>query len=306
MNLSADCLQLICSNLTYVDVMSLRLSSKGLNLIKMPNFVQLFQNALVKYRIVPDIILAKCFCDNLWSSGAYVAGSFILDVLYQTDYHNDLDVFDPSNPNSDSRSVFKDEDEYMKFTQSFYKMGFGWRESVAPDSLTLIRSYAHLNGGKPKTPFRSHYPKMEPTDMGIVQVIPVGFVKRQNERSVVPRFIQASFDLDICMSAFDGTCLFVRSWNKLIEKYDYIKPNTKFMLKEYIDGDGDILSRTEKRKQKYIDRGFKIEKHLLFNEISDNINKITTSNIHLNVINNNDIIKYIDDGSINLDLYHIA
>ena len=39
------------------------------------------------------IIARYDFCEKLYQSGSYVSGSFILDCLHDTDYHNDIDIY---------------------------------------------------------------------------------------------------------------------------------------------------------------------------------------------------------------------
>jgi hypothetical protein len=56
---------------------------------------------------------------ELYNCKAIIAGSFILDVLYDTNYHNDIDIYDNANPHKKykSRGIFTYKNKYLKFAQ---------------------------------------------------------------------------------------------------------------------------------------------------------------------------------------------
>lgn len=142
---------------------------------------------------------------------------------------------------------------------------------------------------------------------------------KQNERSVIPRFIKSTFDLDICQNIFDGKKLQLKNLNKLIYKYDYIKPNTRFMLTVYEQEEKNEEEATKNRMKKYLGRGFNIKLHPQYDEINDfviNILKLKKYNMwgHQNctIADHNhkydrhqNNIKYVDNGEIDLSIYDI-
>jgi len=232
--------------------MSLRFTCKRFHSIIILNFCERFVEGLVQYKVVPTKELAIEFCDNLWNSGAYVAGGFILSVLYESNDHKDIDVYDMVNPESttpNDRITYEimDKSNYLNFTKSIPTMGFIWSKSNIVTGIT-IREYIHKKfGSKPKKSYIKKGRYFDPLDNStILQVIPIALEKK---KSSIPKFILATFDLDICMSGFDGRNLYVRSWDKLIYKKDYIKPNTKFMLNFYMMDNFLTMTHVPKREE---------------------------------------------------------
>ncbi len=310
-----DCLSVILNHLCYVDQLSLKLTCHNRILL---NFKNIFIKRLDK--IVPKE-LTNTFCDELYRTGSYVAGSFILDCLYDTNNHNDIDIYDQTSlqvfdkkpisfgedcfkgykknnlQSSDEKPISFVEDcfgfkgykkDNLQFTQSLYKMGFFAKHNACgPDP--LIRNYIHSNY------------KYNIDDKNKIQIIPIGLTPK-NEKSFITRFINASFDLEICQSIFDGQKLYMKNVNKIIQKYDYIKPNTRFMLTVYPYQIKDIKDVTNKRMKKYQKKGFNIQKHPKFDEINQHIKDIIESKRY-GVNNYEYMINYIDDGSIDLSKY---
>jgi hypothetical protein len=123
----------------------------------------------------------------------------------------------------------------------------------------------------------------------------------------IPKCISASYDLDICKSSFDGDKLYIRSWKKLICKYDYIKYNARFIMAVY-----DIKTKagidkdiTLERLEKYKSRGFDIKLHPNSDDINKHIINAINSGKYLINRNNHDKIRYIEDGSIDLNKFYI-
>jgi len=306
--LNYDCWYYVLQFLNYVDIKSLRLTCRSMYELPQPSFKQIFKKRLLP--VVHTEEKAEEFCQQLYKHRAYVSGSFILDCLYDTDYHSDIDIYDNANPNVDYflRQGFEDFNyQYLKFCQFLYRdFGYGGHTIHELAISRQIRYYVprvYLKDGK--------YVDFDiKTYKDKIQLIPVA-LPRKNERSQIGKFILASFDLDICKSAFDGENLYVRSWNKLFKRKDYIKPNTRVLTNIY---DTETLyDRTQevsdKRIQKYLDRGFDIQKHPQFTKIEDEILSILNSNRYIykynNYYNSIDKIKYIEDGSINLDKYFL-
>jgi hypothetical protein len=338
-----DCLNLICKNLCYIDILSLKYTCKKFSSLNftLPSFKDIFIKRLLEGNVVPTIDDAIKFCDNLYDTGAYVAGSFILDCLYETNYHNDIDVYDHLVPENLGNICLIDNFgcENLKFTQSLYKSNFESIGSISETDLTLRNfinkynpSYSSINFGSQK-----EFGYNTVRSKNLIQIIPVNLQLNNNERSVIPRFIKASFDLDICQSFFDGKKLCIKNIFKLMYKYDFIKPNTKFMLqiydidKKYVNNvncyhgdkikisseDEDLYENksTEDRINKYINRGFDIKYHPKYNEIKLHIKETFENNKYCKIHNCSDFgncnnknhprnnISCIADSSINLSIY---
>ena len=105
----------------------------------------------------------------------------------------------------------------------------------------------------------------------------------------------------------------------MIYKYDYIKPNTRFMLKIYEQIEKDEDEATKNRMNKYLDRGFAIKFHPKYDKINTfviDMLKLKKYNIsgHQNCIIDNhhekyyhgqNNIKYVDNGEIDLSIFDI-
>lgn len=315
--LDLDCLLIILSKVSYVDNISFRFTCKYCKNIPLPNFKNIFIKRLLRHRVVPSYEDSLKFCDNLYNTGAYVAGSFILDCLYDTNCHQDIDIYDQTNPvdyqHSNSyvhNDMFKFGDDKMKFTQSLYSSGFVYVDDENDDPNIVVRRFLHKSypGLERKLIIDGNDSKYTtPETNDCIQIIPIGLTLKNNERSVIPRFISASFDLEICQSVFDGHNIHIKNINKIIRKYDFIKPNTRFMLSMYPDEDyrdefleGRIL--TAKRMDKYISRGFNIRYHLQYDEIDNFIKETLKSKKYVHKMSHYNI-KYIDSGEIDLSKY---
>ena len=325
-DLNIDCLLLLLSNTSYVDNINFRLACKQTNNIQLPNFKDIFIKRLLEHNVVPSHEVAINFCNNLYETGAYVAGSFILDCIYDTNYHQDIDIYDQTEPVdiytytsehsgkassyyilNDSFDEFGD-DNSLKFTQSLYEMGF---KSVGigsgPD--LILRSFIHTSNSifdiaKDNVSYYNPDKSVNKFTNHSIQIIPIGLTLRENERSFIPRFISASFDLEICQSVFDGRNLHIKNMNKILNKYDYIKPNTRFMLHVYPQDDNDEGILTINRMNKYIERGFDVKQHPKYNEIEKFVRNTLKSNKYsLDKGRTQYNIKYIDNDEINLAIY---
>jgi hypothetical protein len=86
--------------------------------------------------------------------------------------------------------------------------------------------------------------------------IPVGYVSPM-------RFIYYSFDMDIVKVAYHKGKLYVKNWNKLIQRKDLIIPASLALL-GHVQSPGErwykevALQKMEQRKNKYQERGFSI------------------------------------------------
>ena len=339
-----DCINNIKSHLSYIDMLCYKMTCKSnYNKIKLPNFKDVFIKRLLEHNIVPSLQDAEVLCDNLYNTGAYVAGSFILDCLFNTNFHHDIDIYDQTGfdlipkrnetflheccqEEKDRKYEYYNTDKFYKykgsdpnpknlpFTQSLYKLNFINLTSVgSPDP--IIRSFLHASNPIAKRGYK--YNKYDDIENNSIQIIPIDLKPYPNERSFIPRFIRLTFDLDICQNIFDGKRLQIKNLNKLIHKYDYIKPNTRFMLSVYQQDERDEEENTKNRMNKYLERGFDIKLHPEYDKINIfiiNTLKLKKYNLfgHQNCIINDpnsfdyqNNIKYIDNGEINLGLFDI-
>lgn len=322
-----DCLNLISKNLSCIDILCFKYTCKYLSLnIILPNFKDIFIKRLLEGNVVPTIKDALQFCDNLYNTRAYVAGSFILDCLYNTNYHNDIDIYDQTGLDNRSSDIYwfdKDNKTNLKFTQTLYKLGFTTVGNIS-ETDGHLRSF--INNSNPECVYNNNPKKHAYKRFDIktrrcknnIQIIPIDLKLIDNERSTIPRFIKSTFDLDICQNYFDGINLYIKNIDKLIYKYDFIKPNTKFMRQVYyIENEDELKNRledknelgnelenedeskimivdynnqeyyenknTENRVNKYINRGFDVKYHPKYDEIKLYIQEKLENNKHCKV-----------------------
>ncbi|CAK7995031.1 Hypothetical protein POVR1_LOCUS549 [uncultured virus] len=201
-----------------------------------------------EYRTVGELMQKHrhYFFQELIESKSIISGSFIIDCLYDTNHHNDIDIYV-----SDGKM-----DDYMRVS------GFVDKINPSSDQSLPVTNLVLQNG-----------------DQSIhVQLIyiPLAFYEA-NVDSVkdIRSVINATYDLDICKSSFECERLYVRSWPKLFGRYDYIKCNMRFVMRYYggdLAEDGGVnLEATEERMKKYQDRGFRIEHHPMNSQIVDHI-----------------------------------
>jgi len=123
-------------------------------------------------------------------------------------------------------------DKYLLFEHYLYQSGFHNLTTTCSVGDLKIRNFIHKDYSKEAKELTNSDGNFTARKLferlcnDIIQLIHFGLKQRENERSVIARYILASFDLDICKCEFDGKKLFIRSWNKLINQYDYIKYNT--------------------------------------------------------------------------------
>ena len=180
-------------------------------------------------------------------NNTFIAGSFILDVLYGTNYSNDIDIYDGGSGSTGYRDYHFDVQEGIRkpFMEYLYQLDLVVNEnnhqhktytSWYEGPIYMIRDFMTTKSNK----------KMQ-------HII----VRSTN----VMKFIDNSFDLDICKTCFDGEKLYIKNMDKIINKYDFIKPFSILMV-FYASKSGNEQHRyTMERMHKYISRGFNINKH---------------------------------------------
>ena len=230
-------------------------------------------------------------CQMIKETQSIIAGSFILDCLYNTNYHNDIDLY--AHPYSSMR-------KFLTMSGFFHYNG----ETPPEETQTILHGIETLSLKE-----TNHNEIIQYIPVALRKVFPsrtscdVGWKRPPKQFGSLQTIINRSYDLDICKSCFDGEKLYVRSWKKLFGRYDYIKCNMRFVTRFYRDdGDDDDvegidLEITEIRAKKYRSRGFRIEPHPQNNLI---IEMVT------NVMENGKLgIEAIEQGLINLDRFFL-
>ena len=334
---NVDCSNMVCQFMSYVDIICFKsINHAHYKYIILPNFKKLFMNKILECEVVPSLKEAELFCETLYTTGAYVAGSFILDLLLGTNYHDDIDIYDqtgidtymsikngtieiPTPVNEELNLIpINDENKVsvrychpsyfdnftsdnLKFTQYLYNTGF---ENIDFTSYknTVLRSYINKSSSKYNLRNKIIFDHNKPCIKDTIQIIPVDLKIKHGQRSVVPRFIKASFDLEICQNIFDGRHVYIKNLHKLIHKYNYIKVNTMFTISVYASYKESYKNYkhevTMKRMKKYRQRGFDVQLHPKHEEMNNMIYKLF-DNDH----DEHTYIKYIDDGTIDLSKY---
>lgn len=312
--LNHDCQDKIFTYLGYLDVLNFKLINRFNYQGMILNFHDFLIRRLLQDRIVPTKELAIEFCDKLKETGACVAGSFILDILYNTDFSNDIDIYDRSilttnwNVKPDDWFQGFNDDSRLKFTQYLYQAGFvSINQQMGPD--VIIRPYIHnflvpeikerFNIKEEKLRDSNLYSKLGNELKHYIQIIPIAM--ESEEKSFISKFIKATFDLEICQNYFDGEKVYLKNMNKLNGKFDFIKANTKFIFSIYQSIKDRSEESTIKRMEKYNARGFHITKHPLYEEMKKEIDNIVNDGYENG--RNFNIYKYIANGMIDLSRY---
>lgn len=311
--LNVDCREQIFSYLGYLELLNYRSTSKDNYANIKLDFREFFIKKLLQLRVIPDKQSALQFCNKLKETGACVAGSFILDILYGTSFSNDIDIYDKSLKDerrqdyrmSDWFNGFEDNSK-LQFTKYLYQGGF---ESISaqlgPD--VIIRPYVHKSlapeikdrfGIKDDKPLWKVLNLQQSKEIKhYIQIIPIFM-----EKGDISQFIKATFDLEICQNYFDGERVYLKNLDKLIKKTDYIKCNTKFFFSIYQDAKDISEETTTKRIEKYRSRGFDIQYHPQYDQMKQEINEIVGNYEYGRKF---DIWKHIATGEIDLTKYDL-
>ncbi|CAK7994775.1 Hypothetical protein POVR1_LOCUS299 [uncultured virus] len=256
-------------------------------------------------------ILRYNFLEELYLSGGSISGSFLLDCLYGTDYHNDIDIYEPDDcdtytSENVSTGYFEFGGSNVRFTQFLYQSGF------------YQRGYSRFSDqGSGSDQVRSFRTETMEDPRNHLQVIVLKMRAKSGSRSCVPQFVNSTFDLDICKCLFNGRDLMIRSWKKLMYRYDYIKCHMHGVIFSYpyegCDGrlgyaDRDEIidqSVTEKRLVKYSSRGFNIQHHPEIPQIINMLLNVVGDPKYQPKTENGCPYRAVTDGQINLDQFYL-
>lgn len=246
----SDLIKYIAKYLCFIDTLALRYTCKSLYSTPQPDFRTIFLK-----RVAPFVHEPESFCRLLYQDGAYVSGSFILDCLYNTYTHNDIDIY------------YQDMGELYHLGKLDFKdhlLGKGYHQQYDDHSGITNLSIIDQTGVPPD---EQTYP---------LQLIPI-----LGGRKAISQFIWKTFDMDLLKNYFDGQELRVANYSTKFSRSDFIKPNFYILMKTYdIHTKCDqivhnwqckcgVISRgiTKKRIKKYNQRGFHVTKHPKYREL---------------------------------------
>ncbi len=193
--------------------------------------------------------------DMLFECGGSLTGGFLLDCLYETDYHSDVDVlfdigimsFTEWHSGWYADLVVRDEDTAEVKFSKFAKVMKSISTSPLPQGRVLVDESKSICYTRKLT--------VEGTTFDIILCAP----GKQ-------RYIQ-QYDLDFCKVLWDGKTFTAQCPMSLIKKHSVMRHRSDGEVIEYInEGSPDHIirdivgpERSGQRAAKYIDRGFSIE-----------------------------------------------
>lgn len=338
--LPTELFKLITSSISFVDAMTLRWCCRSLYAMPMPAFAARFKTKLFSlFNLDPALALLDVYptleayehskqavhveltarwpkyvkkketvlveqmkllryglIHELSNCDAIVAGSFVLNILYDAAgwESSDIDVYDAADMSSchGDRSYFTYGSQYLRFAQFLWCCGFRGKSDYRKVYNQMEETCKRVLDYRPLEVRDSH-------KILAVQVIPVPMD--------IKKFISGSFDLDICKSSFDGKQLQVRSWSKLIYRRDYIKYTHSFVMEYYetvCNAEYGQYEPIADRAVKYRNRGFDIKQHPQMQEIDKHVRAAIATGRHTTVYGYQEKIKFVADGSIDLDLFY--
>lgn len=275
LDLPEDCIYEINKYLCYVDQMALKFSL--CHNVKL-DFISILNKKLSEH--VKDV---DKFIDELIKNKAIISGSFILACLYDNNNYNDIDIYEYNkSDNYYYSNHYKPFDEMSKMQQYYYNQGYKWNsiKSIKSESkfcgvIGRVRNFNYLDN-----------------NISIQNIL---------VNCNIMKFIDNSFDIEICKNIFNGT-LMVKSWDNLFKRSSHIIPTWVLMVgNQYYCNDIKIFKKLimyddscdisitkyhdknilknkllkeleEKhiyRGNKYIERGYNIYKHKNYYEIYD-------------------------------------
>ena len=234
--------------LCYVDFQSFRLTCRTISMVQQKDFKKLLIQKLKLHTDEPEKLL-----DIIDQTKGCISGSFILAVLYDQNFYNDIDIYENPNTtipddvyNITSFSPFS-EDESLK---SGISIDFSCQDTPISN---YIRTALNIDPNIDSRGYSMICSCVK--NYKIFQHILIPFN--------LPKFILNYYDIDLCSNMYYGGQLYVKSWDKLFSKVDYLKPNRLIGLK-YTEKDileYSIVSKLVERKNQYYKMGFVIKLH---------------------------------------------
>jgi hypothetical protein len=221
---------------------------------------------------------AKQFLLHLSKYNCVLSGSFVLSCLYDNLEYSDIDVFEyiPYNKNKGLLSEYYCSEICDDTTKNSFRI---YLRDLFGDQYKTSGPYSDFTDTIRTYSIFQHI---------CVPLSPLGYIK-------------SSFDMDICKVAFDGKTLFVRNWDKLIERKDIIRPNGYIML--FYHGSGEYKSIYQKRLKKYTEKGFQLEKHKNHDIIIEYMEELAKEIKFKADCRSGNLLHYVVDGTLNLELF---
>jgi len=254
--------------LCYVDFQSLRFTCHYLHSTPLKDFKKLIAHKLKKHTENPEELLNIV---NL--SKGCISGSFILAILYDQDFYNDIDIYENFNGNIP-------EDIYNITSFSPFS------ENISSEKkINLDYNYQ----GTKISAYLKQFLNVDPNNNSCGYNIICSCVNNYKIFQHIlipfnlPKFIFNYFDMDICSNMYYNDRLYVKSWDKLFSRIDIIRPDCVLgmTLASINESKTRILEKTNTRIIKYNQRGFKITKHPQYDQIFETIQKCPSSYVDL-------------------------
>lgn len=209
-----------------------------------------------------NLNLAYNFCDFIKKNNMVISGSFILDVLFDMNKASDLDIYEKyTNDNKKTEYYFlkntdanKHKSKLSDFEKYYIDLQKNNNNSCLCDKIISQKCFCSDTYNIEKG--ISFCSKEYFINDFKIQHTLIGFEPR--------KYINLSFDMDICKNYFDGENIFIKNLNKIISKKDYLKPIS--VLTSYLYYNAH-LNIDAKRLSKYKNKGFDIEYHPKFDDI---------------------------------------
>lgn len=250
--------------LCYIDFQSLRFTCHYFNSAPPQDFKRLVAQKLKKHTDNPEELL-----NIIDQAKGCISGSFILAVLYDQDFYNDIDIYENPNTtipddvyNITSFSPFS-EDESLK---SGISIDFSCQDTPISN---YIRTALNIDPNIDSRGYSMICSCVK--NYKIFQHILIPFN--------LPKFILNYYDIDLCSNMYYGGQLYVKSWDKLFSRTDVTRPDCILGMTypTVNESKNYIAEKTQKRIEKYNQRGFNITKHPQYDAILEVVKKCPSS-----------------------------
>ena len=286
LSLLPDIFTIIENLLCPVDYNSLRFTCKDLNKLEKPNYKNIIKQKLRNHIEDPDD-----FLNNLSKCNAVISGSFILSCLYDNIDYNNIDIFEYipeyENIDYDNIDIFEYIPEYENFN---FDCSGSYKTTKNNFRRYLYNKFGDETNCHNLGYDRIKYRNREYKDIFNHICTPIDSLL----------YIKRSFELDICKNSFNGNNLYIKDWNKLIERRDYIRPSEYTMV--FIGGRYYNKYLCKSRMQKYENKGFKINRHPKHDKMIKYMNSLA-KNKRLGSNSLKNLLDYVADGTLDLESF---
>ena len=280
MELICDAWDIIAENLCYIDLLAL---TAAIPFIRPHIHKDRYDvNKIIRYRlseIFGNLIDVDEFITELVECNSYISGSFILQCLYNVEWEgSDIDVYSLSTDGSYSGklkewlyylgsrefNLEEDDNRYkeLHLTSRTFVATNDAKETSETDSIpikpikitkiVLNHIIVNTNPIEISTPDNIHKLYNEPYLLG-----------KRLHNSTIFKFVDTTFDLEICKVVYDGSRLYIRNIFSLFKRKCTADFSTEKYIKRILYQSPDFCDKRIKdnlmnRIQKYEQRGFTI------------------------------------------------